>query len=240
MAAVVDTSGTIGPDRSDGVRRAGPGGAELPPSAQDFPQPPPPPPAPRKPSRLKQARRAVLSAVDQVAAQPGRAKVIGGIVVLAVTNVAIVRLFAPADPDVDGIANYAANVAVDEVRAELNLAKNSQTQIAVPTPFSWVKGCVLSNEAKAMIGGEPSTGNRTPNIDRSEQIEQQVSSLLTSFRIVDMRLVAPTMSSLRVVADNPSAGVRLFDCNFDSGEPAPAPTTTVVEVPTDPAPVVRQ
>lgn len=235
MAAPFDTLAKIVPDRSDGVRRAGTGVAGPPLQDGDFPQPPPPPPPPSKPSAWKRLRQSAGSVTDQVAAQPARAKVIGGIAVLAAANIAMVRVFSPEPPDLEAVANYAANVAVDNVRAELNLAKNSQTQIAVPTPFSWVKGCQLTNEAKQMIGGDPATGYRTVDQERAAEIEQQTSALLTTFRIVDMRLTAPTMGSLRVVADNPAAGVRLFDCDFgDSMEPAP--TTTVVEVPQDPAP----
>lgn len=197
-----------------------------------FRQPPPPPPPPAKPGLAKQAKRVAGGFADSIAAQPGRYKVIGGIAVLVAVNVVATRMFMPAPPNEQAIADYATSAAVDTVRAELNLAKNSQTQIAVPTPFSWVRGCQLTNEAKQMIGGDPDTGGRTVNIERATPLEQQASALLTSFRIVDLRLVAPTLGTLRVVADDSSAGVRLFNCEFDGMEPAP----NVVETPQDPTP----
>lgn len=236
----VDTSGTIVPDRSDGVRRAGTGGAE--PLPHNFPQPPPPPPAPRKPSLAKRAMRAGAGLTDQVAAHPARFKLISGLIVVLGVNIVITRWSMPDRVDEEAIANRAARLALNEVGVELDTARNQQTQIAVAMPFSWAK-CPLSTEAKVMIGGDPQTGGKTINPDRAAPLEQQATALLTQFRMVDLRLVAASQSQLRIVADNPSAGVALFACNVDSAEPAPAPTTTVVATPQDPTPpatVVQQ
>lgn len=236
----VDTSGTIVPDRSDGVRRAGTGGAEPLPYAQDFPQPPPPPPAPRKPSLAKRAMRVGSGITDQVAAQPARFKLIGGLIVVLGVNIVVTRWAMPDPPNEQAIANRAAQLALNEVGVELDTARNQQTQIAVAMPFSWAK-CPLSTEAKVMIGGDPQTGGKTINPDRAAPLEQQATALLTQFRMVDLRLVAASQSQLRIVADNPSAGVALFACNVDSAEPAP--TTSVVATPQDPTPpatVVQQ
>lgn len=227
----VDTSGTIVPDRSDGVRRAGTGGAE--PLPHNFPQPPPPPPAPRKPSLAKRAMRAGAGLTDQVAAHPARFKLIGGLIVVLGVNIVITRWSMPDKVDEEAIANRAARLALNEVGVELDSARNQQTQIAVAMPFSWAK-CPLSTEAKVMIGGDPQTGGKTINPDRAAPLEQQATALLTQFRMVDLRLVAASQSQLRIVADNPSAGVALFSCTADASEPAPSPVVSAV--PNDPTP----
>ena len=162
---------------------------------------------------------------------------LGGVAVL-VGTVTFTRMFVHT-VDEQAITRNAAQLAYNEVRAELDAAKAESTQIAVSSPFSWAK-CPLSTEARVMIGGDPATGGKTINVDRAAPLEQQATTLLTAFRMVDLRLVATSQSQLRVVADNPTAGVSLFSCTNDSTEPAPAPAPTVVEVPSDPAPAAVQ
>ena len=196
-------------------------------------QPPPPPPPPAKPSLMRKARKAAGSVTDSVAAQPARYKLIAGVVVLGVVNIAVTRAALPDKVDEEDVANRAAELVIGDVRAELQSAMNSSTQIAVPTPFSWAK-CPLSTEAKVMIGGDPTTGGKTINPDRAAPLEQQATNYLAQFRMVDLRLVAVSQSQLRVVADNPTAGVALFSCTADASEPAPSPVVSAV--PNDPTP----
>lgn len=200
-----------------------------------HPQPPPPPPPPAKNRRLKQVGQ---QASGYVARFPLRYQLaLGGVAVL-VGTVTFTRMFVHT-VDEQAITRNAAQLAYNEVRAELDAAKAESTQIAVSSPFSWAK-CPLSTEARVMIGGDPATGGKTINVDRAAPLEQQATTLLTAFRMVDLRLVATSQSQLRVVADNPTAGVSLFSCTNDSTEPAPAPAPTVVEVPSDPAPAAVQ
>ena len=233
MAAVVDgqslTAGSDGDHNAAKPHWISPDG-----DPHWHPQPPPPPPPPAKPSLMRKARKAAGSVTDSVAAQPARYKLIASVVVLGVVNIAVTRAALPDKVNEEDVANRAAELAIGDVRAELDAAKNSSTQIAVPTPFSWAK-CQLSTDAKVMIGGDPTTGGKTINPTRAALLEQQATALLSQFRMVDLRLTAPAVDQLRVVADNPTAGVALFNCTPDTSEPAPSPVVSAV--PNDPTPV---
>lgn len=210
----LDTPGMIASaQRSDGVRSGADevGTGSLP---YEFPQPPPPPPPP--PTKARKAKAAVGGVLSRL---PLRYQAFLFALLVIVVSMLSVRLFVPTVDEAQITAD-AAEIATAQVRNELDRAKAESTQIAVPTPFSWAK-CPLSNEAKAMIGGEPSTGNKTPNIERATPLDEQAQILMQGFRLPDLRLVAITQSQLRVVADDPSAGVSLFTCSGDVSEPAP-------------------
>ena len=164
---------------------------------------------------MRKARKAAGSVTDSVAAQPARYKLIAGVVVLGVVNIAVTRAALPGQGQRRRRREPRCRAVIGDVRAELQSAMNSSTQIAVPTPFSWAK-CPLSTEAKVMIGGDPTTGGKTINPDRAAPLEQQATNYLAQFRMVDLRLVAVSQSQLRVVADNPTAGVALFSCTADA------------------------
>lgn len=216
------TDGRLGPQAAlEAPDGALPGG---------FPQPPPPPPPPARTRRAKQLGRQATGYVNRL---PFRYQLAGAVAITLVGSVVFQRMFVQT-VDEDAITYNAAQIAYNTVRDELDAAKAESTQIAIAMPFSWAK-CPLSTEAKVMIGGDPNTGGKTINPDRAAPLEQQATTLLAQFRMVDLRLTAVSQSQLRVVADDPTVGVALFSCTGDVAEPAP--TTTVVEVPTDPAPV---
>lgn len=232
MAAVVDEQPlTAGPDGEHNAAKPhwiSPGG-----DPHGYPQPPPPPPPPARTRRAKQLGKQASGCVSRL---PFRYQMAAAIGVTLVGSVVFQRMFVQT-VDEDAITYNAAQIAYNTVRSELDAAKAESTQIAIAMPFSWAK-CPLSTEAKVMIGGDPNTGGKTINPDRAAPLEQQATTLLTQFRMVDLRLTAASQSQLRVVADNPTAGVALFSCTTDAAEPAP--TTTVVEVPSDPVPGVQQ
>lgn len=208
--AEVGVHGPLGPCNG----AAGP----LPTGSNGYPQPPAPPPPPRRVRRLDQ----VNGWLDRI---PARIKIAGGIVLVVVSTVTFTRMFVqPVDED--AIVTSAANVALGEVSAYIDERLAGETQIAVPASFSWAP-CPLSTEARVMIGGDPSTGGKTLNEDRAAPLAQQASSFTQAFNLRDLRLVADTQSKLRVIADDPTAGVALFSCHVDATE---------VPVPSDPVP----
>lgn len=234
MAAVVDghplDKPAVGADHPASPDVLAPGGAP-----HGYPQPPPPPPPPARKKRSKQLAEPVVGWASRLPLRYQLA--LSGVAVLVCT-VTFTRMFVhPVDED--QITENAAQAAYDAVRVELNAAKAESTQIAVALPFSWAK-CPLSTEAKVMIGGDPSTGGKTINPDRAAPLEQQATTLLTQFRMVDLRLVATSQSQLRVVADNPAAGVALFSCSTDTAEPAPSPVSAVPQDPAPPPATVAQ